>query len=83
MTSCAFPSCPRPSVARGLCAAHNRQRLRGKALTPLRKPHGQRGDTPLVMVGVRVSPGCAERVKRDVDGAREALEEWAKKGTTR
>ena len=81
---CTFPGCGRPAVGRKLCAAHYRQQARGKALSPIRGPRGQLGDEPLVRLpGLRVSRTCAEAVRQDTDGARDALEKWSEKESKR
>jgi len=47
-------------------------------LTPLRKPHGQVGEKPLTQtVSIRVCDDTAAYVRRDVAGARQALDDAA------
>jgi hypothetical protein len=40
ITSCSFPECGRPHVAKGFCRDHWRQSRRGKELKPLKKGLG-------------------------------------------
>ena len=80
---CTGPYCTRAAVTRGCCDAHDKQRRRGLALTPLRGAHGQLGAEPLVPVSLRVTPACASAVEADPQGARSALERWAKRRRTR
>jgi hypothetical protein len=75
MPSCAGPKCNRPAVANELCDSHNRQRLRGRELTPLR----ERG-SPLVHVTTRVPRETFEALgDRPGEKAREILTAWAKR----
>jgi hypothetical protein len=77
---CTGPGCDRDAVSRGLCAAHSRQRERRRDLTPLRGPHGQIGDAPLVRVSTHVPPPVAERLGPDRGATlRRLAEEWARR----
>lgn len=72
---CRFSGCDRPVYARRLCRGHYAQTMRGSVLHPLRDPDA----SARVAVAVRVSPECADRVSDDREGAREALERWARR----
>jgi hypothetical protein len=79
-TPCSFTGCPRPTVARGLCAAHHRQQLRGRPLTQLRGEHGQIGAEPRKQVTTWIAPAThAALGPRPSATARDVLEAWAKK----
>ena len=71
--TCAFPGCGLPARLRGHCEAHNRQRLRGHPLKPLR------GQAPaLERVSLRVPAPVSVAVRADPPGARSALERWSR-----
>jgi hypothetical protein len=40
---CGFEGCSHKAKSHGLCASHNRQRLRGTPLRPLAAPRGRQG----------------------------------------
>lgn len=79
--TCQAPECGRPARARGLCASHHRQQLRGKALAPLRagpgRPRGPEQRSITTRIGLdtwsrleawaaTARYGSAYRVARDV-----------------
>ena len=72
--ACSGPSCYRPAVAEGLCAAHYKQKQRGRPLAPLR----ERG-SPRVLVAARVSADTYAALGGEPGvRAREVLESWAR-----
>lgn len=76
--TCTGPGpCARPARARGLCSGHLAQKARHPT-RPL-EPLGQRGDGSRVVLSLRVDPEIKERALADPDGARAALEAWAKR----
>ncbi len=77
MATCTGPKCDRPAVANGLCDSHNRQRLRGRPLTPLRMH--ERGN-PLVFLGTRIPRETFEALgDRPGEKARDVLNAWARR----
>jgi hypothetical protein len=78
---CSGPGCIRSARVLGLCASHYRQLHRGRPRTPLRGPHGSRGDEArAVSFGVRLSEAAAEQLGENLSTrAREILEAWARR----
>jgi hypothetical protein len=87
MPACTAPACDRPAIARGLCAAHYRQHLRGQPLRALKGPRGRvrPGIEHLCRLEVRLSPETLAALleagrSAGVSSAHAAslvLEEWA------
>ena len=75
MASCAGPGCKRPTVAGGLCAAHYKQHVRKRPLTPIR----QRGN-PLKPLATRIPQATLDALgDRPGEKAREILNRWARR----
>lgn len=73
---CAFPRCGGPVLARGLCMAHYRQKLRGRELKPVRAGDGVK------IPGLTVSPRCAQALRARGGvyvEAKAVLERWARR----
>jgi hypothetical protein len=86
--TCTGPGCTHTARAKGLCSSHFQQQARGRPLTPLRGPSGQKGAAPMVRLpGIRVSPECRDWLEREgptvSEAARKALEEKVRGGGER
>jgi hypothetical protein len=82
MNRCAGPKCHRPAYALDLCRGHYAQWKRreangedGSTLCPLRDPAA----APRVVLTMRVSPETKAAAAADPEGARAAVERWAKR----
>lgn len=68
--------------AAGLCSSHLSQRYRakkeGEPDRPL-APLGTRAESERAVLSIRVSPETKEKAMRDREGARSAIETWAKR----
>jgi hypothetical protein len=75
--ACDYWKCGRPVTAKGLCASHYRQHLRGNGLTEIRS-----GDLKQI-AGMRLSPECVAALIDEgptaYGAAQKVLERWAKR----
>jgi hypothetical protein len=71
--TCRGPECERAPHAHGLCPGHLAQERRGQPLRPLEARNPGR-----VVLSIRVPAAVKVRALADPDGARAALERWAR-----